>query len=77
MSPFNAIRAATIEPATYLRMLDSAGTIAAGKVADVVLLSANPLRDINATRRIVAVVANGHFIDSAERARLIASASKR
>jgi imidazolonepropionase-like amidohydrolase len=77
MSPFNAIRAATIEPATYLGMLDSAGTIAAGKVADLVLLSANPLRDINATRRIVAVVANGHFIDSAERARLIASASKR
>jgi imidazolonepropionase-like amidohydrolase len=77
MSPFNAIRAATIEPATYLGMLDSAGTIAAGKVADLVLLSANPLRDINATRRIVAVVANGHFIDSAERMRLTASASKR
>jgi imidazolonepropionase-like amidohydrolase len=77
MSPFNAIRAATIAPATYLGMLDSVGTIAAGRVADLLLLSANPLRDIQATRRIVAVVANGRFIDSAERARLIASASKR
>ena len=76
MSPFNAIRAATIEPATYLGMLDSAGTIAAGKLADLILLSANPLSDIRATRDIVAVVANGRFIDKAERARMIASASK-
>ena len=76
MSPFNAIRAATIEPATYLGMLDSAGTIAAGKLADLILLSANPLSDIRATRDILAVVANGRFIDKAERARMIASASK-
>jgi len=76
MSPFDAIRAATIEPALYLRMLDSAGTIAPQKVADLVLLAGNPLRDIGQTRRIVAVVANGRLIDAAERARLIASASK-
>ena len=76
MSPFNAIRAATIEPASYLGMLDSAGTIAVGKLADLMLLSGNPLRDIRATRDIVAVVANGRFIDKAERARMIASASK-
>jgi len=76
MSPFNAIRAATIEPARYLGMLDSAGTIAVGKVADLVLVSANPLRDIRATRGIVAVVANGKLIDKADRARLLTSASK-
>ena len=76
MSPFHALRAATIEPARYLDMLDSAGTIAAGKLADLVLLGGNPLQDITQTRRIVAVVANGRFIDRAERARLIASASK-
>jgi hypothetical protein len=76
MSPFNAIRAATIEPARYLGMLDSAGTIAVGKLADLVLLNGNPLRDISQTRRIVAVVVNGRLIDDAERARLIANASK-
>jgi len=76
MSPFNAIRSATIEPARYLGMLDSAGTIAVGKVADLVLVSANPLRDIRATRGIVAVVANGKLIDQADRARLLTSASK-
>ena len=71
MSPFNAIRAATIEPARYLGMLDSAGTIASGKIADLILLNENPLRDISQTRRIVAVVANGRLIESAERERLI------
>lgn len=76
MSPFNAIRAATIEPAAYLGMLDSAGTIAVGKLADLVLLNGNPLRDISQTRRIVAVVANGRLIDAGERARLIANASR-
>jgi imidazolonepropionase-like amidohydrolase len=76
MSPFNAIRAATIEPARYLGMLDSAGTIAVGRLADLVLLNGNPLRDIAQTRRIVGVVANGQLIDAAERARLLSIASR-
>jgi imidazolonepropionase-like amidohydrolase len=76
MSPFDAISAATIEPARYFGMLDSMGTIASGKVADLVLLAGNPLRDIGQTRRIVAVVANGRLIDVAERARLITVAAK-
>ena len=71
MSPFDALSAATIEPARYLGMLDSAGTIAAGKLADLVLLGGDPLRDIRQTRRVVAVVANGRLIDANERARLI------
>jgi imidazolonepropionase-like amidohydrolase len=71
MSPFDALSAATIEPARYLGMLDSAGTMAAGKLPDLVLLAGNPLRDIRQTRRIVAVVANGRLIDANERARLI------
>ena len=52
-------------------MLDSAGTVAPGKLADLVLLDANPLRDIRNTRRIVAVVANGRFFDAKERERLL------
>ena len=71
-TPFEALRAATIEPADYLGMLDSAGTIARRKLADLVLLDANPLDDIRNTRRIVAVIANGRYFDAAERKRLIA-----
>jgi imidazolonepropionase-like amidohydrolase len=67
MTPFAALRAATFEPARYLGMLDSAGTVEQGKLADLVLLDANPLENIRNTRRIAAVVANGRFFGSAER----------
>jgi imidazolonepropionase-like amidohydrolase len=65
MSPFNALRAATYEPAVYLGMLDTAGTIAPGKLADLVLLDANPLDDIRNTRSIDMVLANGRRVDRA------------
>jgi hypothetical protein len=71
LSPLEVIRAATIEPAEYLGMRDSVGTIAAGQVADLVLLDANPLRDIRHTRRIAAVVANGRLYDATARAALL------
>jgi imidazolonepropionase-like amidohydrolase len=71
LTPFEALRAATYEPVRYFRMLDSAGTIAPGKLADLVLLDDNPLRDIRNTRRISAVVANGRAILGEERVRLL------
>ncbi len=77
MSPIEIIRAATLEPARYFRMLDSAGTVATGKLADLVLLDADPLRDIGNTRRIVAVIANGRLYDATDRARLLREAKKR
>jgi imidazolonepropionase-like amidohydrolase len=72
MSPFQVLRAATWEPASYLGMLDSAGTIAPRMLADLVLLEANPLQDIRNTRRMVSVVANGRYYNAEERRRLLA-----
>ena len=63
MTPLEALQTATINPAEYLYGLDSLGTISPGKLADIVLLDANPLTDIYNTRRIRAVVANGRFFD--------------
>jgi imidazolonepropionase-like amidohydrolase len=71
LTPFEILRAATDEPARYLGMLDSLGTIAPGKLADLVLLDANPLADIRNTRRIAVVVANGRLYDAAARRRLL------
>jgi imidazolonepropionase-like amidohydrolase len=77
MSPFEILRAATWEPASYLKMLDSLGSIAPGKVADLVLLDANPLTRIANARRILAVLANGRVYDAAARARLLAAPTAR
>jgi imidazolonepropionase-like amidohydrolase len=63
LTPVTALQAATINPAKFLRGTDSLGTIAAGKLADLVLLDANPLVDITNTTTIRAVVANGRYFD--------------
>jgi imidazolonepropionase-like amidohydrolase len=71
LTPLEALRAATYNPAEFLGTLDSLGTVAQGKVADLVLLDANPLADIRNTRRISAVIANGRVFDRAARAQLL------
>ena len=71
LTPLEALRAATYNPADYFGSLDSLGTVSKGKLADLVLLDANPLLDIRNTRRISAVIANGRLFDSAARARLL------
>jgi imidazolonepropionase-like amidohydrolase len=74
-SPFEALRAATLALARYFGALDSLGTIAPGKVADLVLLAANPLDDVRNSSRIEAVMANGRWFDAAARERLLRQAS--
>jgi imidazolonepropionase-like amidohydrolase len=60
-TPLEALQAATVRPAEYLSMVDRLGSIEQGKLADLVVLDANPLDDIANTRRIRAVVANGRY----------------
>ena len=61
LTPAAALRAATLSPAEFLCETDSLGTVAAGKVADLVLLGADPLADIGNTRSIEAVVLRGRL----------------
>lgn len=58
-----ALRMATIDAARAFRMADRFGTVAAGKAANLVVLNANPLLHINATRSIEAVMLNGRLLD--------------
>lgn len=71
LTPLQALQAGTLNPARYLNAADSMGTVAAGRVADLLLLDANPLQDIRNTMRIFAVVRDGRLIDAAERERLL------
>ena len=61
LAPHAALAAATREPARFLGRLEHSGTIEVGKVADLVLLDANPLEDIRNTERIVGVVVRGAY----------------
>ncbi len=65
LTPRQALEATTIGAARVVGMADSLGTIETGKLADLVLLDGNPLRDIMNTRRIRAVIANGRLLDRA------------
>jgi imidazolonepropionase-like amidohydrolase len=74
LTPAEALRTATINPARFLGVADSLGTVATGKVADLVLLDANPLEDIANTKRIRAVIRGGHLLDRSALNRLLANA---
>jgi tetratricopeptide (TPR) repeat protein len=66
MKPIDALRAATSTAATVLRIADSVGTIAPGKVADLVLLAADPRTDIRNTRRVSGVFRAGRWLPQTE-----------
>jgi imidazolonepropionase-like amidohydrolase len=61
LSPTEALQTATLNPARYLGQAKEVGTIEQGKMADLVLLEANPLVDISNTQRIAAVVMGGKY----------------
>jgi imidazolonepropionase-like amidohydrolase len=63
LSPLEALRAATVDPARVFGMADSLGTVAEGMLADLVLLGSNPLENISNTMSVVGVVLNGRLLD--------------
>jgi len=71
LTPAEALRTATINPARFLGREKDLGTISKGKIADLVLLDANPLQDIRNTTRINAVVFNGRLFDRAALDRML------
>jgi imidazolonepropionase-like amidohydrolase len=66
MTPLAALQTATINPARYLGREARLGSIAQGKIANLVLLDANPLDSIVNVRRIRAVVSAGRYLDRRE-----------
>ena len=66
LSPMEALQAATTLPAQFLGKGADFGTIAVGKVADLVLLEADPLESISHTRKIRGVILGGRYLDVAK-----------
>lgn len=76
LTPMEALQAATLNPARYFDRLKDLGTVQPGKLADLVLLDANPLQDIHNTTKIRAVFANGRFYDRAALDRFLSDAER-
>ncbi len=63
MTPVEILRAATIDGAKIIGISEDLGSIAPGKLADMVILNANPLADIKNTNSISQVMKNGALYD--------------
>jgi imidazolonepropionase-like amidohydrolase len=74
LTPVEALRSATLNPAKFLGLDKTLGTIEQGKVADLVLLDANPLEDVRNTQRINAVISNGRLFDRKALDKMLAQA---
>jgi imidazolonepropionase-like amidohydrolase len=66
ISPADTIVIATRNAARALGKLDELGTIEPGKLADLVLLKADPTKDINNAKQVDLVIKNGQIIDRAK-----------
>jgi imidazolonepropionase-like amidohydrolase len=75
LTPMEALQTATRNPAEFLGLSDSLGTVERGKFADLVLLEANPLEDIANTRRISGVVVNGRYLSKEMLQKMLADAA--
>ncbi|NIR48904.1 amidohydrolase family protein, partial [candidate division KSB1 bacterium] len=62
LTPYEALRAGTILPATFLRVADEVGTIEIGKRADLMLVNENPIENIQNTTNISGIFLNGRYL---------------
>jgi Tol biopolymer transport system component len=65
LTPFEALQTATVNPARLLGVEMELGTLAVGKLADLVVIDGDPLADIKNTRRVRTVIKNGEIYEVA------------
>lgn len=73
LTPMEALTAATLHPAQFMRVDDKLGTVEVGKLADLVLVDADPRDDIGNAHKINTVIKDGRVFDQAEIHGLFAS----
>jgi imidazolonepropionase-like amidohydrolase len=62
LTPYEAIRAATVVPAQFMRKGTEFGTVAPGKRADLILVEGNPLQDLGSLRNLRGVMVRGIWL---------------
>jgi imidazolonepropionase-like amidohydrolase len=72
LTPYAVLQAATRNAAEYLGTSSDAGTVEAGKRADLLLLDANPLQSVGNASRIAGVMVRGRWLPKAELDRMLA-----
>ena len=65
MTPLEALRAATLNPARYLGLDADIGSLEPGKLADLVVIDGDPVADIRQSDRVAQVMVNGRLYDAA------------
>jgi len=76
LTPLQVLQAATLNPAKVMRRTADYGTVERGKMADLVLLDADPVRDVAALHRIAAVLSHGQLFNRSALDRLLITASQ-
>jgi imidazolonepropionase-like amidohydrolase len=66
MTPLEIIHAATLRNARFFRIDERLGSIEVGKIADLVVVSGDPLDDIRNMRQVQKVMLNGHWVFSSQ-----------
>jgi hypothetical protein len=66
LSPFEALRTGTANPAAFFNAADRFGAVKEGLEADLLLVEANPLEDVGAVRKLAGVMVRGNWLSRAE-----------
>ena len=77
MSPIQALSTATTEPARHLGFDKDLGSLEVGKLADLVVLSENPLEDIRNTDKVELVMQGGRMYEAATMNEVFTGSKKR
>jgi imidazolonepropionase-like amidohydrolase len=76
LTPMQALQTATLNPAKFMGRTADLGTVEKGKLADLVLLDADPLKDIANTQKIRGVVLAGRYFDRSALDRMLGDVEK-
>jgi reactive intermediate/imine deaminase len=76
LTPLQAIQAATLHGAEAIGIADQVGSVEAGKKANLMILSANPMDNISNSRQISHVIKNGQFVYRGDDSRLPFSSAR-